>query len=131
MQPGAFVIDTENKERCLKSEFTVRIRHANDKNTKVNIELKTKNHGENDDHVDDLSFATNWTRAFKKTHAYYRWLNAFGIINEIAATKIFKKSLKEHFEIKDNIIDKDMMNLFSKYEFVKRRNIATLNSDLI
>ena len=51
-------------------------------------------------------FATDWTRAFKIHAQLIKWINAFGIINEIAATKILKKFMKNHFEIKDNVIDK-------------------------
>jgi hypothetical protein len=51
-------------------------------------------------------FATNWTRAFKIQNQQIKWLNAFGIINEIAAAKVLKKFFKNHFEMKDNVIDK-------------------------
>jgi hypothetical protein len=34
---------------------------------------------------DELEFATNWSRAFQKIYREIKWLNAYTIINEIAA----------------------------------------------
>lgn len=84
-----------------------------------------------EDNTDDLMFATNWTRAFKIHEQFIKWLNAYGIINEIAAGKILKKFMKHQFNIKDNIIDKIISELINQYEFVKRRNIVAFNEDLV
>ena len=58
---------------------------------------------------DELDFATNWSRAFQKVYREIKWLNAYTIINEIAAQKIIKKFTKEFFVTKDNIIDKNLI----------------------
>lgn len=59
-----------------------------------------------------------------------KWINTFAIINEMAANKILKKYFKEHFKIKDNIIDKNILILLEQFEFVKRKNIAPLVNDI-
>jgi len=55
---------------------------------------------------DEFEFATNWRRVFIDIYQKLKWLNAYSQINELAAQKILKKFCKEHFEIKDNIIEK-------------------------
>jgi len=59
-----------------------------------------------------------------------KWLNAFGIINEIAANKILKKFMKEHFKMKDNIADKCVLRIMDEFEFVKRQNLNAVNKDV-
>jgi len=59
-----------------------------------------------------------------------KWLNAFAIINEIAANKILKKFMKEHFKLKDNIIDKIVLRMLDDLEFVKRSNINPVSKDI-
>lgn len=63
---------------------------------------------------DELEFATNWSRAFQKIYREIKWLNAYTIINEIAAQKIIKKFKKEFLVAKDNIIDKNLIELLNK-----------------
>jgi len=58
-----------------------------------------------------------------------KWLNAFAIINEIAANKILKKFMKEHFQLKDNTLDKNVLELLKNMEFCSRRNISPLMQD--
>ena len=43
---------------------------------------------------------------------------------------MFKKFLKNHFALKDNVIDKIINAELQKYEFVRRRNIAAITKDL-
>lgn len=96
------------------------------------IELNIANpHEFKEDNTDDLMFATNWTRAFKIHEQFIKWLNAYAIINEIAAGKILKKFMKKQFQIRDNLLDKIINELIKQYEFVKRRNIVAFNEDLI
>ena len=73
--------------------------------------------------TDELDFATNWGRAFQKIYTEIKWLNAYAVINEIAAYKILKKFMKEHFKMKDNLIDKNIQIIKDDLAFVKRRNI--------
>lgn len=75
-------------------------------------------------------FATDWKRAFKIHSQFIKWLNAFGIINEIASTKILKKFMKNHFEMKDNLIDKMINVHIRQYQFVQRRNIRAITMDI-
>ena len=83
------------------------------------------------DDQDELSIATNWKRAFEKVYTEIKWLNAYAIINQIAAQKILKKFLKECFELDDNIIDKNLVHsLFLDYKFSARSNIGPCCSDI-
>ena len=50
-----------------------------------------------------------------------KWLNAFAVINELAMQKILKKFVKEHFDLKDNVIDKNLT------EFIKSKSFANRN----
>jgi hypothetical protein len=59
-----------------------------------------------------------------------KWLNAFAIINEIAAHKILKKFMKEHFNVKDNIVDKIVKKMLEDFQFVKRTNIQPVSKDI-
>ena len=36
---------------------------------------------------DELEFATNWRRAFNSIFTHLKWLNAFALINHLAAQK--------------------------------------------
>lgn len=59
-----------------------------------------------------------------------KWLNSYAVINELAMQKILKKFTKEHFEIKDNVIDKNL-NLFIKSkEFANRQNLHYFIDDM-
>ena len=75
---------------------------------------------------DQIGFATNWTRAFKKIYQQIKWLNAYAIINEIAAHKILKKFMKEHFKVKDNILDKNVRVMLKNIEFCNRKNLPCI-----
>ena len=59
-----------------------------------------------------------------------KWINTFAIINEIAANKILKKYIKEHFKIKDNVVDKNVLIMLEQFELIKRKNIAPLVNDI-
>ena len=59
-----------------------------------------------------------------------KWINTLAIINEIAANKILKKYIKEHFKIKDNVVDKNVLIMLEQFEFIKRKNIAPLVNDI-
>lgn len=37
-----------------------------------------------------------------------KWLNSYATINNLAMQKILKKFTKEHFELKDNVADKNI-----------------------
>lgn len=78
---------------------------------------------------DELMFATNWIRAFKKIHQELKWINAFGIINEIAAQKILKKFMKEFFDCNDNILDKNIHQKLRSCNFTQRDNLNILRRD--
>jgi len=49
-----------------------------------------------------------------------KWLNAYAVINELAMQKIVKKFMKEHFDLKDNVIDKNLTAFIKSKEFAKR-----------
>lgn len=70
---------------------------------------------------DELDFATNWKRGFLDLYKHLKWLNAFAQINELAAQKILKKFMKEHFEQKDNIIDKNVTDFIKSKRFSNRK----------
>lgn len=55
---------------------------------------------------DEHEFATNWNRVFMDIYTQLKWLNSYAVINELAIKKILKKFMKEHFELKDNIINR-------------------------
>jgi len=111
--------------------FRINLEHDINKRNKIEIEMQTVGqHNEKGNAGDELGFATNWKRAFKKVHTNIKWLNAFAIINEIAAHKILKKFMKEHFKVKDNIIDKIIMKMLDEFQFVKRANIQPVSKDI-
>ena len=64
-----------------------------------------------------MEHATNWFRPFQTVYREIKWLNAYAIINEIAANKILKKFMKEHFCEKDNVLDKSIVYFMQKREF--------------
>lgn len=61
--------------------------------------------------VDELDFAANWDRAFVKIHTDIKWINTFAVINEVAAFKILKRLMKNHFKSRDNIINKNLTRI--------------------
>jgi len=69
---------------------------------------------------DALEFATNWRRVFMEMYTQLKWLNAYAVINELAMQKIVKKFMKEHFDLKDNVIDKNLTAFIKSKEFAKR-----------
>ena len=81
------------------------------------------------DEGDEIEFATNWVRAFQKIYTELKWLNAFAIINSIAVQKILKKFMKVHFQMSDNIVDKNIQLKMQSYEFIKRSNLQHLMKD--
>jgi len=84
----------------------------------LNIELNINEKEEDEGDQDELSIATNWKHAFEKVYTQIKWLNAFAIINNIAAQKIIKKWTKNTFIMKDNIADKNLLfHLFNDFKF--------------
>lgn len=79
--------------------------------------------------MDELEFATNWKRAYVKLYREIKWLNAYAIINEIASQKILKKYKKVYFEMKDNIIDKNLQVMLSEFHFCKRNQFKQLQKE--
>ena len=63
---------------------------------------------------DEMEYATNWQRVFISIYQNLKWLNAYAIINRIAMTKIIKKFIKNHFEIKDNVINNKIFKLIDE-----------------
>ena len=61
-----------------------------------------------------MEYAVNWQRAFISIYQNLKWLNAYAIINRIAMTKIIKKFMKTHFEIKDNVINNKLLILIDE-----------------
>jgi len=82
------------------------------------------------DAKDELEFATNWRRVFIELYQHMKWLNAYSVINEIAMQKILKKFVKEHFEIKDNVIDKNLTEFIKSRQFFHRKQLHFLIDDL-
>jgi len=54
-------------------------------------------------------------------YQHLKWLNAFAVINELAMQKILKKCIKEFFQIKDNVINKNVTT------FIKSKRVANRN----
>ena len=52
------------------------------------------------------------------------------MINHVAMQKILKKFVKEHFEFKDNIIEKTLVQYINKKPFSSRGDIQYLIQDL-
>jgi hypothetical protein len=59
-----------------------------------------------------------------------KWLNAFAVINELAMQKILKKFIKEHFEIKDNLIDKNLTEFIKSKDFANRSTLHYAIDDM-
>ena len=75
---------------------------------------------------DELEFATNWRRVFYEIYQNVKWLNAYAMINHVAMQKILKKFVKEHFEHKDNIIEKTIIQYINKKPFSHRGELQCL-----
>jgi len=54
-------------------------------------------------------------------YQHLKWLNVFAVINELAMQKILKKCIKEFFQIKDNVINKNVTT------FIKSKRVANRN----
>jgi hypothetical protein len=68
-EAGAFVLTMKKMNNDLSQNFTLNLEQMEAMaSSKVIIELKTKDDRKHEDDHDDLMFATNWTRAFKKLH---------------------------------------------------------------
>jgi len=59
-----------------------------------------------------------------------KWLNAYAVINELAMQKILKKFVKEHFELKDNVIDKNLTAFIKSKEFANRAKLHYAIDDM-
>ena len=64
------------------------------------------------------------------TYQHLKWLNAYALINHLAMQKILKKFVKVHFELKDNVIDKNLKAYIDGKAFAHRRQLAYLIQDL-
>jgi hypothetical protein len=82
------------------------------------------------DTKDELEFATNWRRVFMDLYQQLKWLNAYAVINELALEKILKKFMKEHFVMKDNVINKDIARYVREREFSRRQKLKHVRDDL-
>lgn len=96
----------ERKSKLRQEHFTICLTHHIQMKNKIVLEMQTTELLNEGHQQDELSHATNWKRAFEKIYVRLKWLNAYAIINEIATRKILKKFMKEHFKLKDNILDK-------------------------
>lgn len=80
---------------------------------------------------DELEFATNWTRVFIEIYQKLKWLNSFATINELAAKKILKKFMKVHFEMKDNVVNKQINNFIDDQHFKTRTRLHFAIDDML
>jgi len=79
--------------------------------------------------VDELDFAANWDRAFVKIHTDIKWINTFAVINEVAAFKILKRLMKNHFKSRDNIINKNLTRIVKAKQFAMRSLMGPIIKD--
>lgn len=81
-----------------QQKFQVKLEQKGGDDNRVIIELDINEKDANlDEDQDELREATNWKRAFEKIYTQIKWLNAYAIINQIAAQKILKKFTKNTF----------------------------------
>jgi len=59
---------------------------------------------------DEFQIATNWRRIFSDLYRKMKWLNAYAEINMMAIKKIMQEFMEVHFDLKDNVINKNIMN---------------------
>ena len=78
-----------------------------------------------------MEFATNWRRVFINIYQHLKWLNSYAVINELAMQKILKKFVKEHFEVKDNIIDKNLTDLIKSKHYSQRTQLHFAIDDIM
>ena len=104
-----------------------RFRRSSTKNNMKKTTVTTKNLR---DTKDELEFATNWRRVFMDLYQQLKWLNAYAVINELALEKILKKFMKEHFVMKDNVINKDIARYVREREFSRRQKLKHVRDDL-
>lgn len=82
------------------------------------------------DAKDELEFATNWRRVFVEVYQKLKWLNSYAKINEVAIQKILLEFADAHFELKDNIIEKQLLRKVQKYRFLTSNESKQILSDL-
>ena len=82
---------------------------------------------------DELAIATSKSRAFQRIYDEAKWLNAFAIINYVAAQKIVKKLTKKMTQIgyEQNIISHNLEQILSMTEFKKNRFIFRFSEDIV
>jgi hypothetical protein len=114
------VVSISNKNSLINSSA----KHQNEGKGSFFAQKKTKKIGEKNSRraKDELEFATNWNRVFVSVYQHLKWLNAYGIINEVAIQKIVKKFKKEFFEVSDNIMDKKIEEFLKSKMFTGRVN---------
>ena len=81
---------------------------------------------------DELSEATNWSRAFHKVHQELKWLNSFAIINQVACEEFVEQLIQAFFETKvDNLIGQGLQLLISEKQFVMKIELTELFGELL
>lgn len=83
------------------------------------------------DAKDELEIATNWRRVFIDIYRQLKWINSFATINNLAMEKILKKYLKEHFELKDNVVDKNIREFITQKDFTTKKELHYVIEDMI
>ena len=80
---------------------------------------------------DELEIATNWQRVFIDIYQQLKWLNSFATINELAVKKILKKFIKEHFELKDNVLNNFVNMDLEQMQFSKKKSLHFAIDDML
>lgn len=70
--------------------------------------------------VAETEFSNNWKKVFVEIYQKLSHLNSYATINNLAMQKILKKFIKEHFELKDNVVDKNFKEMINNSNFNTR-----------
>ena len=71
---------------------------------------------------DEFEHMVNWKRVFEHIWTQIRWLNSYCHINELALRKIMKKFAKNFFAIKDNTVNKKLIDIINSKTFKTPEN---------
>ena len=85
---------------------------------------------------DEFEHMVNWKRVFEHIWTQIRWLNSYCHINELALRKIMKKFAKNFFAIKDNTVNKKLIDIINSKTFKTPENkmepqLQILSDDLL
>ena len=85
---------------------------------------------------DEFEHMVNWKRVFEHIWTQIRWLNSYCHINELALRKIMKKFAKNFFAIKDNTVNKKLIDIINSKSFKTPENkmepqLQILSDDLL